>query len=218
MAPQTNTDCGNFTLDFKHLGLCASPFFLQTLGPWFPNEMQNLLSSEKRTLDHWVTEQFIFSLAQVRHFWRCLLSSLTRGIRHLKLCGGSWCSNSRASVLWLWSSPTHLNGLFLTILSRLRSSLLLVHLFLPHKFLLMCLDAALWVHPTSFAITFWGFPSFWRVSMTVFCTTVRSAVFPMIVNSTDYKLRDQLKAREGTLCRCFGLISWLECDTLSLKY
>ncbi len=40
--------------------------FLQTLGPWFPNEIQNLLSSEKRTLDHWATVQFFFSLAQVR--------------------------------------------------------------------------------------------------------------------------------------------------------
>ncbi len=48
------TDCGNFTLDFKQHGFCASPLFLQTLGPWFPNEMQNLLSSEKRTLDHCV--------------------------------------------------------------------------------------------------------------------------------------------------------------------
>ncbi len=54
MAAQIITDCGNFTLDFKQHGLCASPLFLQTLGPWFPNEMQNLLSSEKRTLDHWV--------------------------------------------------------------------------------------------------------------------------------------------------------------------
>ncbi len=46
--------------------------FLQTLGPWFPNEMQNLLSSEKRTLDHWATVQFLFSTAQVRCFWCCL--------------------------------------------------------------------------------------------------------------------------------------------------
>ncbi len=54
MAAQIITDCGNFTLDFKQHGFCASPLFLQTLGPWFPNEMQNLLSSEMRTLDHWV--------------------------------------------------------------------------------------------------------------------------------------------------------------------
>ncbi len=34
---QIITDCGNLTLDFKQLGLWASPPFLQTLGPWFPN-------------------------------------------------------------------------------------------------------------------------------------------------------------------------------------
>ncbi len=72
MAAQIITDCGNFTLDFKQHGFCASPLFLQTLGPWFPNEMQNLLSSEKRTLDHWATVQFFFSTAQVRCFWLCL--------------------------------------------------------------------------------------------------------------------------------------------------
>ncbi len=72
MAAQIITDCGNFTLDFKQHGFCASPLFLQTLGPWFPNEMQNVLSSEKRTLDHWATVQFFFSTAQVRCFWRCL--------------------------------------------------------------------------------------------------------------------------------------------------
>ncbi len=54
IAPQIITDCGNLTLDFKQLGLWASPPFLQTLGPWFPNEIQNLLSSEKRT---WTTGQ-----------------------------------------------------------------------------------------------------------------------------------------------------------------
>ncbi len=30
MAAQIITDCGNFTLDFKQLGFCASPVFLQT--------------------------------------------------------------------------------------------------------------------------------------------------------------------------------------------
>ncbi len=58
---QIITDWGNLTLDFRQLMLWASPPFLQTLGPWFPNEIQNLLSSEKRTLDHWATVQFFFS-------------------------------------------------------------------------------------------------------------------------------------------------------------
>lgn len=46
------------------------PSLLFHLGPRLPNEMQNLLSSEKRTLNHqvriWV--QFFSSLAQVRCF------------------------------------------------------------------------------------------------------------------------------------------------------
>ncbi len=69
---QIITDCGNLTLNFKQLGLWASPPFLQTPGPWFPNEIQNLLSSEKRTLDHWATVQFFFFLAQVKRLWRQL--------------------------------------------------------------------------------------------------------------------------------------------------
>ncbi len=45
IAPLIITDCGNLTLDFKQLWLWVSSRFLQTLGPWFPNEIQNLLSS-----------------------------------------------------------------------------------------------------------------------------------------------------------------------------
>ncbi|MEQ2232186.1 hypothetical protein ILYODFUR_008610 [Ilyodon furcidens] len=32
MEPQLITDCGNFTLNFKQCGFCASSVFLQTLG------------------------------------------------------------------------------------------------------------------------------------------------------------------------------------------
>ncbi len=86
MAAQTITDCGNFTLDLKQRGFCASPLFLQTLGHWFPKEMQNLLSSENITLDHSAAVQSFLSLAQARRFWRCLLfkSGLTQGMRQLK--------------------------------------------------------------------------------------------------------------------------------------
>ncbi len=86
MAPQTITDCGNFTLDLKQRGFCASPLFLQTLGPWFPKEMQNLLSSENIALDHSAAVQSFLSLAQARRFRRCLLfkSGLTQGMWQLK--------------------------------------------------------------------------------------------------------------------------------------
>ncbi len=140
MAPQTITDCGNVTLDLKQHGFCASSLFLQTLGPWFPKEMQNLLSSENITLDHSAAVQSFLSLAQARRFWRCLLfkSGLTQGMRQLKpmscirLCVVVLEALTPAAVHSLWISPTFLNGFCFTILSRVRLSLLLVHFFLPH--------------------------------------------------------------------------------------
>ncbi len=101
MAAQIITDCENFTLDFKQHGFCASPLFLQTLGPWLPNEMQSLLSSEKRTLDHWATVQFFFSTAQVRCFWRCLwfISGLVALFLKTSERGDSWCTDSSFSPL-----------------------------------------------------------------------------------------------------------------------
>ncbi len=99
-----------------------------------------------------------------------------------------WCSDAltQASVHSLWSSPKFLNRFYLTILTRLRFSRLIVHLFLPHfflplNFLLRCFDTALCEQPASLAMNVCGLPSLWRVSMIVFWTTVRSAVFPMIV-------------------------------------
>ncbi len=133
---QIITDCGNLTLDFKQLVLWASPPFLQTLGPWFPNEIQNLLSSEKRTLDHWATVQFFF-LAQVRRLWRQLYNSSTR------LCVVALAALTPASVHSSWSSPKFLNRFCLTILKSCGSLGWLCVFFLPLNFLLTCLDTAL---------------------------------------------------------------------------
>ncbi len=101
------------------------------------------------------------------------------------VCGGSWCLDPSLGP-FLWSSPKFFNRFCLTIPIRLRFSLLVEHLFLPHfflplNFLLTCLDTALCEHPASLAMNVCGLPSLWRVSMIVFWTTVRSAVFPMIV-------------------------------------
>ncbi len=155
MAPQTITDCGNFTLDLKQRGFCASPLFLQTLGPWFPKEMQNLLSSENITLDHSAAVQSFLSLAQARRFWRCLLFKRMRQLKPMsciRLCVVVLEALTPAAVHSLWISPTFLNGFCFTILSRVRLSLLLVHFFLPHLFipfasLLMCLDTELCEQP-----------------------------------------------------------------------
>ncbi len=132
MAAQTITDCGNFTLDFKQHGFCASPLFLQTLGPWFPNEMQNVLSFE----EDWATVQFFFSLAQVRCFWRCFCfrSGLVALLLKMSERGDSWCTDSSFSSLLVELSQVF-DRLYLTVFSSLLSSLLLVHIFLPNLFL-----------------------------------------------------------------------------------
>ncbi len=116
MAAQIITDCGNFTLDFKQHGFCVSPLFLQTLGPWFPNEMQHLLSSEKRTLDHWATVQFFFSLAQVRCFWRCFCFRSVLVFLKMSERGDSWCTDSSFSSLLVKLPQVFESALFDSIL------------------------------------------------------------------------------------------------------
>ncbi len=177
--PQIITDCGNLTLDFMQLGLWASPPFLQTLGPWFPNEIQNLLSSEKRTLDHWATVQFFFSLGpgktpltlSVVQEWLNKRNTTTVTKFLDTLCVVALDALTPASVHSLWSSPKFLNRFCLTILIRLWfssvwivPSFLLPHFFLPLNFLLTCLDTALCEQPASLAMNVCGLPSLWRVS------------------------------------------------------
>ncbi len=118
MAAQIITDWGNFTLDFKQHGFCASPLFLQTLGPWFPNEKLNLLPSEKRTLDHWATGQLFSSLAEVRCFWWCLFfrSGLVALFLKMSEHGDSWCTDSSFSPLLVKLSQVFESALLDSIL------------------------------------------------------------------------------------------------------
>ncbi len=118
MAAQIITDCGNFTLDFKQHGFCATPLFLQTLGPWFPNEMQNLLSSEKKTLDHRAKVQLFYSLAQVRCFWWCFCfrSGLVALFLKMSERGDSWCTDSSFSSLLVKLSQVFESALLDSIL------------------------------------------------------------------------------------------------------
>ncbi len=212
MAPQTITDCGNFTLDLRQRGFCASSLFLQTLGPWFPKEMQNLLSSENITLDHSAAVQSFLSLAQARLFWRCLLfkSGLTQGMQQLKpmscirLCVVVLEALTPAAVHSLWISPTFLNGFCFTILSRVQLSLLLGQFFLPHLFLpfaslLKCLDTELCEQPASFAMTFFVLPSLCKVSIGRLLDNCQVSSLPHDCVAYRTRLRDHLKAFAGVL-------------------
>ncbi len=102
----------------------------------FQMEMQNLLLSEKKTLNHWATVQFFFSLAQVRCFWRCFCFRSGLVALFLKMSEPvTLDALTPTSVHSLWSSPKCLNQLCLTVFSSLRSFLLFVHIFLPNFFL-----------------------------------------------------------------------------------
>ncbi len=151
MAAQIITD---FTLDFKQHGFCASPLFLQTLGPWFPNEMQNLLSYEKRTLDHWATGQLIFSLALV-----------------LKTSERSWCTHSSFSPRLVKLSQVFESPLLDSILK------------LPVYFAFNMLWYSTLQRATPFSNDPLWLTLLWRVLMIVFWTTAKSPLFPIIVVS-----------------------------------
>ncbi len=69
----------------------------------FQIKCKNLLSSEKRTLDHWATVQLFFSLAQMRCFWRCFCfrSGLVALFLKMSERGDFWCTDSSFSSLLL---------------------------------------------------------------------------------------------------------------------
>ncbi len=131
MTAQIITDCGNFTLDFKLHGFCASPLFLQTLG------LQNLLSSEKRALDHWATVQFFFSIAQVRCFWRYFgfRSGLVALFLKMSERGDSWCTDSSFSSLLVKLSQVFESALLDSILKLAVIPVALACAHLPTQFL-----------------------------------------------------------------------------------
>ncbi len=159
----------------QQLGLWASPPFLQTLGPWFSNEIQNLLSSEKRTWDHWATVPvLLFSPGKTP-----LMTTVAKFL-DTSVCGGSWCLDPSLSP-FLVKFTQILESILLDNPHKAAVLSVSCASFLPLNFLLTCLDAALCEQPASLAMNVCGLSSLWRVSMIVFWTTVRSAVFPMIV-------------------------------------
>ncbi len=205
MAAQIITDSGNLTLDFKQHGFCTSPLFLQTLGPWFPNEMQNLLSSEKRTLDHYETVQLIFSLAQVRCFWRCFCfrSGLVALLLKMSERGDSWCTDSSLSSLLVKLSQVFESALLYSILKLAFIPVAFAHFPISSfqsTLHLICFDTALLEQPLLSVMTLCDLPSLWRVSVIVFWTITKSAVFPIIVLSKN-KRYPQLYCMDGHLLK-----------------
>ncbi len=186
MAAQIITDCGNFTLDFKQHGFCASPLFLQTLGPCFQMKCK-IYFHLKRGL--WTTE-FLFSTAQVRRFWRCLwfrsglVSPFPEDVwawwllMHWLQLQSTPCEALTSvwiSFAWQYSQACSHPCCLCTFSypnSSFQSTLHLIYF-----------DTALCKQPHLSVMTLCDLPSLWRASMFVFWIIGKSAVFSIIVVS-----------------------------------
>ncbi len=97
IAPQIITDCGNLTLDFMQLGLWASPLFLQTLGPWFPNEIQNFWKEDFGPLGNSPVLLLLspgktpLMLSVVQEWLNKRNTTTVAKFLDTSVCGGSWC-------------------------------------------------------------------------------------------------------------------------------
>ncbi len=116
--------------------------------------MQNLLSSEKRTLDHWATVQFFLSLAQVRYFWRCFCfrSGLVALFLKMSERGDSWCTHSSFSPLFVKLSQVFESALLDSILKLTVIPVACAHL-LPNFFL-----------PVNFAFNMFWYSTHWTAT------------------------------------------------------
>ncbi len=184
--------------------------------------MQNLLSSESITLDHSAAVQSFLSLAQTRRFWRCLLfkSGLTWTLKPMsciRLCVVVLEALTPAAVHSLWISPTFWMG-FVSQSSPGCGYPYCLYTFFYHIFSFLRLS-----------INVLGHRALWTASL--FCNDLlclallvqgvngrlldncQVSSLPHDCVAYRTRLRDHLKG----LCRCFELISWLECGTRCLQ-
>ncbi len=143
--------------------------------------MQNLLSSEKRTLDHWVL--FLHSPGKT-----LLTLSLVQ----------KWLGSPFPEDVWAWWLLVHWLQLQSTPCEALTSVWIgfahpchpccLCTFSYPNSSFqstlhLICFDTALCKQPHLSVMTLCDLPSLWRASMFVFWIIAKSAVFPIIVVS-----------------------------------
>ncbi len=178
-----------------HTGLQATWILcLSTLPPdsgtLFPNEMQNLLSSEKRTLDHWANSPVLF------------LHSPGKTLLTLSLVQ-KWLGSPFPEDVWAWWLLMHWLQLQSTPCEALSSVWIsfawqysqacshpccLCTFSYPNSSFqstlhLICFDTALCKQPHLSEMTLCDLPSLWRASMFVFWIIAKSAVFSIIVVS-----------------------------------
>ncbi len=172
-------DFRNFTLNFKQLGFCASPVFLQTLIFKWKAKCTFIWKEDFGLLKN---SQFLFLLIPFKILLMMFL------FQKMSERGDSWFTDSSFSSLlgealpsvwigfgWHYSQacghPCRLCTFSYTIYS-FQSTLYLI-----------CFDTALLEQPSLSVMTLCDVPSLWRVSIIIFWTITKSAVFPIIVVS-----------------------------------
>ncbi len=172
MAPEIITDFRNFTQDFKKLGFCASPVFLQTPDLDFQMKCKIYFYLKRRL---WTNEQqssSFFTLAQVRCFWHCFC--FRNGLVALKTSVPSFWIGFAWQYSQACGHPCYLCT-FSYPISSFQSTLHLI-----------CFETALCEQQALSVMTFCELPSLWRVSVFVFWIIAKSAVFSIIVVSNLY--------------------------------
>ncbi len=139
----------------------------------------------------WTTEQpssYFFSLAQVRCFWRCFCfrSSLVALFLKMSERDDSWCTDFSFSSLLVKLSQVFESALLDSILKLVVITVACANFFYTFSSFqstlhVICFETALLEQPALSIMTLCDFPSLWRVSMIVFWTIAKSAVFPIIV-------------------------------------
>ncbi len=189
MAAQIITDCGNFTLDFKQHGFCASPLFLQTLGPCFQMKCKIYLLwkedfgplSNSPVLFLHSPGKMLLTLSLVQKWlgspfpedvwaWWLLMHWLQLQSTPCEALPSVWIS-----FAWLYSQACGHPCCLCTFSYPNSSFQSTLHL--------ICFDTALCKQPHLSVMTFCDLPSLWRVSMFIFRIIAKSAVFPIIVVS-----------------------------------
>ncbi len=189
MAAQIITDCGNFTLDFKQHGFCASPLFLQTLGliskwnakfsfiwkedfgPMSNNPVLFLHSPGKTLLTLSLVQKWLGSpFPEDVWTWWPLMHWLQLQSTPCEALTSVWIS-----FAWQYSQACSHPCCLCTFSYPNSSFQSTLHL--------ICFDTALCKQPHLSVMTLCDLPSLWRASMFVFWIIAKSAVFPIIVVS-----------------------------------
>ncbi len=190
MAAQIIPDCGIFTLDFKPHGFCASTWlppdsgtlisqwnakftfiWKEDFGPLSNSPVLFLLIPGKMLLTMFIFQNWLGSLFPEDVWaWWLLIHWLQLQFTPCEALPSVWIG-----FAWHYSHACGHPCCLCTFSYPISSFQTTLHL--------ICFDTALLEQPPLSVMTLCDLPSLWRVSMIVFWTIVKRAVFPIIVVS-----------------------------------